>query len=712
MPDRPSTETVEESSPSATRSGHGRHEGPGAWAVAITRTGAAIVIALLGIIGGMGLVMGLGSGTATATTADGQPRGSDSAKALELKATMPESSGSTAVIVFSRDDGKLTEADRSAITAALSRAKVPPGPPLQNSEDGTAAVAIAPITTNESDEVTAAVGDLRSALRDGLPSGLKAEVTGAAGIKADLAGVFEGADLRLLITTGAIVALLLIVTYRSPILWLLPLTVVGVADRVAAGGAAALLDGLGMPWDGSTTGILSVLVFGAGTDYALLLISRYRDELRRHEDRREAMAIAATRTREAVMSSAATVFVGLLTLLLSAFPTTRALGLVCALGVLVAAFFVLVVLPAVMVIFGRWIFWPLVPRVDPSRADSIGQAASGTKAPFWRRVGDRVARAPRAFIGGTLALLAVMSIGLGFVNIGLSSADRFIDKPEAIAASERLAQSFPAGSAEPVIILTKATPDAVTSAAQGVSGVSGVRAVAASGGVTELNATVSAEPGSAQAETSVRELRAALADLPETHVAGSTAEAMDRREGAVGDQKLIFPIVLLLVLGALILLFRSILAPVILVATVLATYAASLGASWWIFTQVFDFGALDDLTPLYSFVFLVALGVDYNIFLVSRAREESRAHGTREGMLRGLAATGGVITSAGILLAAVFAVLGVLPLVALAQIGVVICIGVLLDTLVVRTLLVPALALQLGDRFWWPRTVSGATTAP
>jgi putative drug exporter of the RND superfamily len=300
-------------------------------------------------------------------------------------------------------------------------------------------------------------------------------------------------------------------------------------------------------------------------------------------------------------------------------------------------------------------------------------------------------------------VLAVLAAGIAFIDTGLKSSDQFLQKPEAISASERLAQSFPAGSADPAIIVTTADPEAVISAATGVNGIAGARLVNEGNGVAEINAIIEAAPGSEEAADTVVALRAALVSVPESHVAGTEAVALDQAEASTRDRFVIFPLVLTLVLFALIVLLRSIVAPLVLVSTVVATYLASIGASWWIFTKVFGFTALDDSAPLFAFVFLVALGVDYNIFLVTRAREEARGHGSREGMLRGLAATGGVITSAGILLAAVFAVLGVLPLVVLAQIGVIICIGVLLDTLVVRTLLVPAIAVVLGDRFWWPR---------
>jgi RND superfamily putative drug exporter len=645
----------------------------------------------------MAVVTSLGEATRRASASDSIPVGSDSARGVELRERLPEAGASAALVLFSRDQDALDRSDLAAIDARVRQLPGAAGAQLQRSEDGTAALVVVPVAATDATATADDVRGLRALAKTGLPDGLTAQVTGPAAVEADLAAVFEGADTRLLLATASVVALLLVLTYRSPVLWVLPLLVVGVADRVAAVLATQALSAMSVVWDESTIGILSVLVFGAGTDYALLLISRYRDELRSHEDRREAMALALRRTAEAVLSSAVTVVAGLLTLLLSAFPTTRGLGLACAIGIVVAAAAVLLVLPALLVCFGRWVFWPRAPR--------LGEASLADGQSLWRRVGDRVAAHPRQIVVTVLVVLAVLASGLAFVDTGLRQADQFLSKPEAIAAGERLARSFPAGSADPVVIVTTADAADVVSAAEAVEGVATARVVNQAGGITEVDAVMTSSPGSPEAADTVRALRSAVAGLAETHVAGTEAVTLDSGEAATRDRLRILPLVLAFVLIALVTLLRSVVAPVILVATVVATYLASLGASWWIFTKVFGFTALDDNAPLFAFVFLVALGVDYNIFLVTRAREEGRSHGSREGMLRALAATGGVITSAGILLAAVFAVLGVLPLVVLAQIGVIICVGVLLDTLVVRTLLVPAIAVLLGDRFWWPRRV-------
>ncbi|TGN66653.1 MMPL family transporter [Nocardioides eburneiflavus] len=661
----------------------------------------------------------LPEGEREASPVDTRPAGADSTLAVELAEQLPEDEGQVAIVLWTAGSGELDESVRGQLTeqgvALLAaagdegRGGNPDGPPrgaegqqspVVVAEDGTAAFVAVPVTSTSATDNIDRVEELRDRLREDAPDDVEVQVTGPAGIQADIGQVFDGADIRLLATTAAIVALLLIITYRSPVLWLVPLAVVGIADRFAAIVATNVLEVAGVAWDESTVGILSVLVFGAGTDYALLLISRYRDELKTTDSRHEAMARALSRTFEAVLSSATTVVLGLLTLLLSAIPTTRGLGLACAVGVVIAATFALVVLPAALVLFGRWVFWPRVPHVgDAVLVDSRG---------VWRRVGDAVARRPRTFVAGTVAGLALLAVGTTSIITGLDPADQFLQRPEAIAAAERLGESFPAGTSDPVQVVTRAEPEQVLAAVETVDGVDSARITTNADGIALIDAVPDAAPGSDAAEAVVLDVRDAVAGFDDTHVGGGDAESIDAADHAAQDRLLILPLILLLVLGALVLLLRSLVAPLLLVATVLATYAASMGASWWLFQWVFDFPAMDTGVPLLAFLFLVALGVDYNIFLVTRAREEAREHGTRTGMLRALTATGGVITSAGILLAAVFAVLGVLPLVVLAQLGAIIFVGVLLDTLVVRTVLVPALALTLGETFWWPRKVGPA----
>lgn len=650
----------------------------------------AWAFALLPILLAVVLIGGVGEAEHRTDSRDNLPDNADSTAAAFLLDELPDEATEAAIVLWTADSGKLSESALGEIESQSEGELVP-------SEDGTAVFAVIPVEGGNADEIGEKVDALREDLRAGAPDGVTVGVTGPAGIRADLSKVFDGADMRLLLATMLIVAVLLVVTYRSPILWVIPLVVVGVADRFAVVAATQVLDGVGLPWDGTTTGVLSVLVFGAGTDYALLLISRYRDELRSTESRHEAMAHALRRTSEAVIGSALTVFLAVLALVLSVVPSTRALGVACAVGIVVAATFALVVLPAALVLFGRWVFWPKVPRHGD-------QAAVDTDSVF-HKVGQVVARRPRTVVVSTLLLLAVLASGLAGVRFGLDESDQLLDRPEAVTTGERLAESYPAGTVEPTQVVTRASEDEVLPVVSEVDGVESARVSASGGGVTQVDVVLTAEPGSEDARATVEDIRDALGDLPSTYVGGTEAESLDARDAASRDMLLILPLILGMVLLGLAIILRSLLGPVLLVLSVVATYVAALGASWWIFTGVFGFEAVDVKIPLFAFLFLVALGVDYNLFLVTRAREEAREHGSREGMLRALTVTGGVITSAGILLAAVFAVLGVLPLVALAQLGTIICVGVLLDTLVVRTMLVPAIAVLLGDRFWWPRRV-------
>lgn len=667
---------------------------PRGWRAFATGRVSAYVVAIVPLILGLAAIGVLGQGERERLATDQLPEGYDSTEAIALAQSLPDTGTSAAVIIFSADQGTLDQAQiggiAQAITAAGGEGPIP-------ADDGTAALAFLELDSPSASSLADSVEQLRQDLREASPEGVTVQVSGPAGIEADLAGVFAGANFRLLGATALVVAVLLIVTYRSPVLWLIPLTVVGIADQAAAVFATRVLAAVGIPWNESTVGILSVLVFGAGTNYALLLISRYRDELRLTDDRREAMRIAVTRTAEPVIASGGTVVAGLLVLVLSLIPTTRGLGVAGAVGIVTAVVFVLGVLPSALVIFPRGIFWPRAPKV--------GEKTAAATRSVWRRIGDAVAKRPLVAGIAVVATLGALALGGTSVKLGLDTSEQFLSTPESITAAERIAESFPGGTSNPTQIVTRADADAVAAAASAVPGVASARPGPSGEGVAAIQVVLEATDGSDDAKATVVALRDALAGFEDTHVSGPEAQALDGSEANTKDRFLLIPVILLLVLGALMVLLRGVLAPIILVATVVATYGAALGAAWLIVTQVLGYSALDETAPLFAFLFLVALGVDYNIFLVTRAREEAGEHGTREGMLRALGATGGVITSAGILLAAVFAVLGVLPLVVLAQLGLIVCIGVLLDTLVVRTMLVPAIALVLGDRFWWPKRI-------
>jgi RND superfamily putative drug exporter len=417
------------------------------------------------------------------------------------------------------------------------------------------------------------------------------------------------------------------------------------------------------------------------------------------------MGAALRRTTEAIVASGGTVVLAVLTLLLATIEGNRALGVAAAIGVVVAVLAALVVLPAALVLLGRGLFWPFVPR--------FGSAA--TDGRLWGRLGEAVARRPRTVAAGGAVVLAALAVGATGISTGLSQTEQFRVKPEAVLGAQSLARAFPAGATDPVTVTT--TPAAVqqvVTAARGVPGVASAEPGRAGDRVAEVRVVLTAEPGTVASDAAIRELRRVLAGVPgaEAAVGGTVAATLDVKDAYASDVRVILPLILVLVAGVLVALLRGLLAPLLLVLTVIASYGASLGAGWLLFEHVLGFPALDAGVVLLSFIFLVALGVDYNIFLVTRAREDASTLGTRGGMLRAVRVTGGVITSAGILLAAVFAVLGVLPLITLTQIGVIVCIGVLLDTLLVRTVLVPALAFALGERFWWPgRPAHGAPDA-
>ncbi|HEU4347426.1 MAG TPA: MMPL family transporter [Actinoplanes sp.] len=633
--------------------------------------------------------------------------------AERLQRQLPSTDVEPAIIVVSRADGTaLSDADRAAVTdrsAGLGRFAVGGrAAPPQVSPDGKVALVVVPISTAGGDErVVATVDRLRAFLAD-LPDALTVQVTGGPAFTADLTKVFDGADVTLLAVTAGVVALLLLITYRSPFLWIVPLLVVAATEQVTLRAVETIVPGLGINLQqGAVTGITSVLVFGAATDYALLLIARYREELRRMPDRFAAMRAALRRTAEPVLASGSTVILGVLTLLLSEQEQNRALAVACATGVVLAMVSALVVLPAALVLFGRGLFWPLVPRVgSPAREGRV-----------WGRLGAAVQRRPLPVAGLATLVLAGLALGGLGIRTGLSETEQFRVKPEAVAGAETLARAFPAGTTQPVAVLTvPSAVRAVAAAASAVPGVASAEPGPTGATVAEVDVVLDAEPGSAASNRAIKALRTAVAAVPGSKpppsqgaqpspgavVGGAVAQRYDVGVANRHDRRLILPIILALVAGVLMLLVRGLVAPVLLVLTVLASFLASIGAAWLLFDHLFGFPALDSGVVLLSFVFLVALGVDYNIFLIIRAREDARTAGTRNGMLSALKVTGGVITSAGVLLAAVFTVLGVLPLITLTQIGVIVCIGVLLDTLLVRTVLVPALVFVLGDRFWWP----------
>jgi RND superfamily putative drug exporter len=673
------------------------------------------------------------------------PGDAESTKALDVTEALAGAETAPTVIVYRRDGG-LTEQDQAAIRADLEKLNratrefdntTPFGnpedanaaTPFQLSEDGTTALignVISATDTGDSATILDPVDRYRELVSEDRDDGLQVKVTGPAGISADAIKVFEGINGTLVLAALTLVVILLILIYRSPVFWFFPILAVIVAELAARGLGYAITE-LDVTVNGQSSAILSVLVIGAGTDYALLLVARYREELHRHEDKHEAMQLALRRAGPAIFASGLTVMAALLALMLAKVNGTSGLGPIGAMGIGIALVVMLTFLPALLTIVGRRPFWPFVPYGPEHAPDHAGdgmlarlrrreEAVDETHG-LWRRVGERVAAHPRLIGAGGLALLVVMALGLLNFSTGLTQSNSFRDSVESIEGQELIAQAFPDGQAAPTDIVL---PDAenvaaVVEAARGVDGVAAVdpEPVASGPQGVQLAAFLEVDPYSREAFEIVPELRAAVREAePGAVVGGPTAIEHDLREASLDDTLLLIPIVLAIVFLILIGLLRSLLAPVLLIATVVMSFLAALGVGSVVFDVIFGFPGSDPSIPLFAFIFLVALGVDYNIFLMARVREETLVHGTRDGMLRGLAVTGGVITSAGIVLAGTFAVLAVLPLTFLTEIGFVIAFGVLLDTFIVRSILVPALVFDIGPRVWWPSRLAREDRAP
>ncbi len=654
-----------------------------------------------------------------------------SAESTRVAALIPEFSGGDDIpaIVIAARDGGLTDADRSFLEAFAEDAAELEHvgdelSPVIPSEDGDAAELIVPIA----EEIGDTVAEL-AALLDDAPDGLEAYVTGPAGFTADLVSGFAGIDGILLLTALGAVLVILIVVYRSP---LLPFLVLGTAvfalcAAILVVWALAAADVVTI--NGQVQGILFILVIGAATDYALLYVSRYREALRDHASKWDATWAALKGSLEPILASGLTVIAGLLCLLLSDLNSNKALGPVAAIGIGFALLAALTLLPALLYVAGRVAFWPRRPAFGSEHPVLTGATATG----LWPRVGRLIAKRARVvWIVCVVGLLAA-SAGLAlFKADGVPQSDLVLGDSPARDGQVLLGEHFAAGSGSPAVVVgDEGLLTELADAAAALDGVDGVEAVSDNSptgampvgtdaepfpfptfveleptvvdGQVMLRATLTDAADSLEAEETIRALRSAVQDVdPEAIVGGVTALALDTNDTAIHDRTLIIPVVLLVILLILILLLRSIVAPLILIGSVILSFAAALGVSALVFEYVLGFPGADPSVPLFGFVFLVALGVDYNIFLMTRVREETLHFGTREGMLRGLSVTGGVITSAGVVLAATFAALGVIPILFLAQIAFIVAFGVLLDTLVVRSLLVPAVIHDLDRVSWWP----------
>ncbi|MGW0777502.1 MMPL family transporter [Streptomyces sp. NPDC002835] len=680
------------------------------WAVPLV-----LLVAWLGIGGTLGPYAGKLGEVATNDQAAFLPRSAESTRVLEARKAFDQSETLPAIVVWTADGGQVTAAQQAAATQTVGALAGRPGfagqpSPALLAEDGRALQAVVQLEPDLGEELPAVLDELREAAQ-GVP-GTVAQIAGPAASQADLADAFAGIDGLLLGVALVAVLLILLLVYRSV---LLPFVII-LSAVFALGLACAIVYALAerdvVRVDGQVQGILSILVIGASTDYALLLAARFREELASGQDRAAAVLAAVRRSFGAVTASAATVALGLLALLASDLTNNRALGPVGAIGIVCAVLATLTFLPAVLALFGRAAYWPARPKPSDATAEGHG---------VWRRVAALVDRAPRrVWVSTALVLTAFAAFSTTLSAKGVPLDEIFVNDAPSVAAQETLGKHFPGGSGNPVVIIADAgKASEVTAAAERTEGVASAGAVSASGrpgageplvvdGRVRIDATLEAAADSDTAKETVRRLRDEVHALPgaDALVGGFTAQQYDTQRTAERDRSIIVPVVLGIIVLILVLLLRSLLIPVLLVATVALNFLATLGVSALVFEKLLGFSGTDASVPLYGFVFLVALGVDYNIFLMSRVREETLTHGTRQGVLRGLTTTGGVITSAGVVLAATFAALMVIPLAFLVQIAFIVAFGVLLDTLVVRSLLVPALVVDIGPKAWWPSTLA------
>src|SRR3954471_17802081 len=638
------------------------------------------------------------------------PASAESTKALDKLAPFQNQNEIPTVLVYEKTSG-LSKSDLAEIGRQLDQVQqmkgaipakgpdgtqIQPSQAIQVSKDGQVAQGM--VTFNFGKNGWNKLPDVKDDIEKvAHVDGADVYVAGPGGQAADSAAAFAGIDGKLLISTVLVVVVILLLTYRSPLLWLLPVMSAGVALTCAQAVIYLLAKHADLTVNGQSAGILTVLVFGAGTDYALLLVARYREELHRHEDRHEAMSVALHRATPAIIASALTVILGMLCLVVADMNSTAGLGPVAAIGIGVGLLVMITLLPALLVIFGRWIFWPRRPMFDTLEPSATG---------FWARVGSRIAPRPRMVWVITALALAVCSLGFLQLNAhGLATADAYTKDFDSVTGQQVLVDHGLADGSTPVQVVANAgQAPAVSRAMQSIQGLGQTAPPIVKNGVALIQAPLDSDPTSKAAFATVDEVRAAVHQVPgaDALVGGGSAINADTEKASLRDDRVIIPLVLIVVMLALMVLLRALLSPLILIATVVLSFGASMGLSTLVFRHVFGFAGADASLPLFVFVFLVALGIDYNIFLMTRVREETPQHGTRRASLIALGATGGVITSAGLVLAATFSVLATLPLVAFAEIGFAVALGVLLDTLIVRSVLVTAINLDVGSKIWWP----------
>jgi RND superfamily putative drug exporter len=628
-----------------------------------------------------------------------------------------------AIVVYARDAG-ITSADTSSVASRVAALQAVDGVgtvvgPIPSS-DGKALEVLVPVRSTAT--AATVIADVRKAAVDGIPAGLTSYTTGPAALGVDFGAAFGGIDGILLLVALLAVFVILLVVYRSI---LLPILVL-LTSTFALTGSILVVYYLAkanvITVTGQSQGILSILALGAATDYSLLLVARYREALTHHRTGWSAMRVAYRAAIEPIVASAATVILGVLCLLLSGLNSNRGLGPVAAVGIFFALLAAVTALPALLVLCGRAAFWPFRPKyVEP--VDGVSEPEKPAR--LWGAVGRLISRRPRVVWIVSVLLLGSASLGLLQLHAnGVPQTDLLLTQSDSVDGQKLLAKHFDAGSGSPVYIVTKqGAAERVVSLAQQTKDVAGAvvytgapgapGAPAAPAKVVDGNvlveATLSVVADSAAAERVVTTIRNGVGSIDSTaKVGGVTALALDTNTTATEDLRVIIPAVLVVVLLVLMLLLRSILAPLLLIGTVVLSYGATLGVSALVFNTLLGFPGADPSVPLFGFVFLVALGVDYNIFLMTRVREESLHRGTRPGIIRGVEATGGVITAAGIVLAATFSALQVIPILFLVQIAFIVAFGVLLDTILVRTLLVPSLSYDIGRRIWWPSKLGSA----
>jgi putative drug exporter of the RND superfamily len=625
------------------------------------------------------------------------PADAESVEVNELLETFENGDTIPAVIVYERSGGltesdfEVIEAHREAIASAFSSEVVGD---VDQSESGEAALFNVQVS-GDFDQVEEQLPELRDVVQGN--DGLDVFVSGQAGFAYDAIEVFGGINVTLLIASAIVVTILLLLIYRSPFVWIVPLLVVGFANQTASAMIYGMVTQLGLTATGQNNGILAILIFGVGTDYALLLIARYREELRSFADGHEAMKSALRRAGPAILASGGTTILGLLCLLLAQLNSTSGLGPIGAAGIFSAFVAMLTLLPAIMVIAGRRIFWPFIPQ--------YGEQEEQSSESIWNRIGRVISYRPRPiWIGSTIALVVMVG---GMLTLGddLTQEESFRGNPESLQGQEVISRHFSAGSSQPAIIVANASEaEEVEAVVRETDGVQTVFPTGQSGELVSFGAVLQAEPESDEAFATVERLRARLGEVSGAGalVGGPDATELDTQNANSRDRLVVTPVVLLVILAILVLLLRGLVAPLLMVGTTIVSFHASLGVVALLFTWGLGYSGISDYVILLAFVFLITLGIDYNIFLMTRIKEETADKNTIEATKRGLASTGGVITSAGVVLAATFLVVAVLPLIELLQLGIIVAFGVLLETTIVRSVVLPALAMDLDEWIWWP----------